>query len=130
MAALGHYSSMLGHEYEDMPGRSKEVGDNPHETTMLMRCKWCMSTPAKARQDGCHVRERQEMGSIVLREWNPDGMVRFADRLCATCERPIMGHMLRKGSELYWCHANQNQFSDGIAETVWDVPEGFGKDSL
>jgi hypothetical protein len=117
---------MLGHDFQDMPGRSMEIGDNPHETTMLLRCVWCMKTPAKARKDGCAVHELQEAGAVRLSAWNPEGVERFEGRCCMTCERPIMEHWLRNGSTLYWCYENQNKFSDGMTETYWDVPTGFG----
>jgi hypothetical protein len=120
---------MLAHDFVDMPGRSTEIGDNPHETVMLLRCRWCLKTPMKARADGCPMHELQENGSIVLSEYNPEGVERFGNRLCVTCERPIMSHSLRKGSDYYWCHANQNQWSDGMSETIWDVPANFGKHS-
>lgn len=114
---------MLSHEYRDMPG--KEDG----KTVLMLRCVWCMKTPTKARADGCPIHELAEVGSILLSEYNPEGVARFGDRSCSTCELPIMGHMLRKGSPEYWCYANHNQFSDGLNKTVWDVPDGLGKQS-
>lgn len=118
---------MLGHDFTDMPGRSLELGDNPRENVMLLRCRWCLRTPAKAREDGCPVHELEEVGSILLSVWNPDGMERFADRDCVTCGMPIMRHELHKGSDLYWCNTDGPQFSLGITGTTWDVPEGFGQ---
>lgn len=99
----------------DMPNRS--IG----AIEVLLRCHWCMKTPAKAREDGCPAHELEEMGQILLSEWNPAGVGYFARRLCVTCERPIMGHWLRKGSGEYWCHANQNQFSYGVDGCTKDV---------
>lgn len=120
-------NTLLPHDYVDMPGRSTEIGDNPHETIMLLRCRWCLQTPTKARADGCPTHELQENGSILLSVFNPDGVQRFGNRLCITCERPIMEHSLRKDSQLYWCHANQNQWSDGLDKTEWDVPTDMQK---
>lgn len=114
-------TAMLGHDFTDMPGKSTEIGDNPHETVMVMRCKWCMRTPANAREDGCPIHELEEVGIILLSMYNPDGVARFEGRACVTCERPIMGHFLRRGRPEYWCYENQLQFSDGITGCVWDV---------
>ena len=113
---------MLGHEYKDMPGRSTEIGANPRETVMMLRCTWCLKAPTKAREDGCPVHELDTVGSIVLSEYNPDGIERFGNRLCVTCERPIMGHFIRRNLPHYWCYENQNMISDGMNETTWDIP--------
>lgn len=109
---------MMSHEFTDMPGKSMD--------DMLMRCKWCMKTPTKAREDGCAIRELETNGSVLLADYNPDGVDYFKGRLCVTCGREIMGHELRRGSGEYWCHANQNQFSDGVLGCTVDIPEGFG----
>lgn len=118
-------STLAAHEFVDMPGKSPS-GDNPHETVMVLRCKWCMHTPTKARQDGCHIRELAETGSIELRVFNPDGIGRFAGRPCVTCYKPIMSHWLRNGSNVYWCKREGGVMSEGIADGAWDVPDGFG----
>lgn len=112
---------MLGHDFTDMPGKSFEIGANPHETVMMLRCRWCMRTPAKAREDGCPVHELEEVGTISLAEYNPEGVDYFKGRFCLACDLSIMTHELRHGSNLYWCFSNQNQFSDGITGCVWDV---------
>ena len=112
---------MLAHDFTNMPGKSTEIGDNPHETVMIMRCKWCMKTPAKARQDGCPIHELEEMGIILLSVFNPDGVIYFHGRKCVTCDGPIMGHYLRLGSAHYWCNATSGQFSEGINDCVFDV---------
>ena len=117
---------MLGHEYTDMPGRSTEIGDNPHETVMLLRCKWCMLTPSKAREDGCPKRELETVGKIRLSAFNPDGLTRFANRLCVTCHSDIMLHWLRdNGTMNYFCTEDGSQTSDGIIDPIWDIPNGF-----
>lgn len=112
---------MLPHDFIEMPSKATAIGDNPFETTMLLRCKACLKTPAKAREDGCPVRELTDVGQICLSEWNPAGIGYFNGRTCVTCERPIMEHWLRKGSQEYWCHENQNQFSYGVNGCVNDV---------
>jgi hypothetical protein len=68
-----------------------------------------------------------ESGPMKLRDFNPRGVLRFSGRKCVTCGREIMDHWLRSGSTEYWCHENQNQFSEGIENCRYDVPEGFGK---
>ena len=116
---------MLAHEFQGVPGRSTEIGDNPHETIMLLRCKWCMKTPSKAREDGCPIHELEETGYILLSLFNPEGVTYFHGRVCVTCEGPIMGHYLRRGSSHYWCHNVGHpldlQFSEGINDCVFDV---------
>lgn len=119
-------SSMLGHDFADMPGRSMELGDNPHETIMLMRCKWCMKTPTKAREDGCPVHELAENGIIRLDEYNPEGRERFAGRKCVTCGDEIMLHWLIDCADddlksRYWCDINGNGWSEGITDCTYDV---------
>ncbi len=105
---------MLAHDFTDMPCKGTQTG-------LMLRCRFCMKTPAKAREDGCPPRELEEVGQILLSEWNPEGVEYFNGRTCVTCEMPIMGHWLRKGSREYWCHANQNQFSYGVSGCVHDV---------
>ena len=118
---------MMAHEYEDMPGRSLEIGANPHENTMLLRCKWCMKTPAKAREDGCAKRELDIVGKIRLSLFNPEGMGRFSGRICVTCNGDIMDHWLRNdGTSNYFCTEDGSQTSDGIKDPIWDIPKGFG----
>jgi hypothetical protein len=106
---------MLGHEYESMPDRQAGLVE------MLLRCRWCFKTPMKAREDGCPIRELQEVGTILLSDYNPEGVKHFEGRLCVTCDGPIMGHALRRDSAHYWCFPNQNQFSNGITDCVFDV---------
>lgn len=112
---------MLQHDYKEMPGRSTAVGNNPHETVMILKCSWCLKTPSKARQDGCPIHELEEKGVIVLSEFNPGGVAYFHGRICLTCNGPIMGHFLRKGSPYYWCDEKSAQFSEGIDNCVYDV---------
>jgi hypothetical protein len=118
--------SLAAHDFQDMPGRDvRTEGANPYENVMILRCKWCMNTPTKARKDGCHVRELAETGSMMLRVYNPDGIGRFAGRPCVTCKEPIMSHWLRAGSNDYWCQREGGVISEGIADGQWDVPEGM-----
>jgi hypothetical protein len=112
---------MLGHDFQDMPGRSTETGDNPHETVMLLRCKWCNKTPVKAREDGCPIRELDETGSIVLSMFNPSGVGYFNGRTCVTCRQEIMGHKLYKGTPYYWCEDGRQ--SEGINDCIYDVSD-------
>lgn len=112
---------MLAHDFQNMP--SKAIGFNPYETEMTLRCRWCMKTPSKARDNGCPVHELEENGLISLADYNPEGVEYFKDRICVTCERPIMDHQLRRGSTEYWCYANQNQFSYGINDCIIDTKD-------
>lgn len=107
---------MMAHDFVEMPTRSKA---GTLET--LLRCSFCFKTPMSAREDGCHIRELEQNGRILLSDYNPDGVKYFGDRLCITCSQPIMRHELRSGSSLYWCFSNQLQWSDGIDNPVWDV---------
>lgn len=72
-----------------------------------------------------------ESGPMMLRDFNPKGVLRFQGRKCVTCGSEIMDHWLRHDMDaslkgLYWCTRDGNQWSEGIDGTVWDVPEGFG----
>lgn len=111
--------TLLAHDYQDMPSRDVHTES---ENVMILRCKWCMNTPTRARKDGCPIRELMEAGSIILRVYNPDGIGRFAGRPCITCKEPIMSHWLRYGSNDYWCQREGGIISEGIADGTWDVP--------
>jgi hypothetical protein len=68
---------------------------------------------------------------MMLRDFNPKGVLRFRGRKCITCGGEIMDHWLRPSLDasikgLYWCARDGDGWSEGLAETVWDVPEGFG----
>lgn len=112
---------MLWHDFQEMPSRSTEIGDNPYETIMLLRCKWCNKTPKKAREDGCPIHELEETGSIFLYAFNPAGVDYFKGRTCVTCGNEIMDHMLYRGSDAYWCSADRT--SEGINDCVYDVSD-------
>lgn len=112
---------MLSHDFTDMPGKGTEIGDNFNETVMMLRCKWCLKRPTKAREDGCPIRELEENGKIILSLFNPEGVAYFHGRVCVTCEGPIMGHFLRRNSPHYWCHETEAKFSEGINNCVFDV---------
>lgn len=103
---------MLAHDFTDMPG---QLGDQ------VLRCKWCMKTPTKAREDGCAIHELEEKGSILLAQFNPGGVEYFKGRDCVTCHAPIMVHYLRKGSSDYWCFETLDQISEGINDCKHDV---------
>lgn len=111
---------ILAHEFVDMPGHATD-SVSPNDTIMLMRCKWCMKTPTKAREDGCPTRELAEVGCIRLSQWNPAGVDYFKGRTCVTCHDPIMEHWLRIASEEYWCYFNEMQKSEGINDCVFEV---------
>lgn len=108
---------MLVHDYVDMPG---QLGDQ------VLRCKWCMKTPSKAREDGCPMRELQEVGHITLKQFNPGGVERFKNRTCVTCSGQIMEHwLLWDGNpamrDKYWCTVEGDQFSEGVNDCKHDV---------
>jgi hypothetical protein len=73
-----------------------------------------------------------EEGGIKVRDFNPKAILRFTGRKCLTCGEEILDHWIRHSDDPdlraeYWCSKNGNQFSEGLNETVWDVPEGLGK---
>ena len=73
-----------------------------------------------------------ESGPMMLRDFNPKGVLRFMGRTCVTCGAEIMDHFLRPSDDanmkgLYWCTQAGPTFSQGINGTVWDVPKEFGK---
>jgi hypothetical protein len=73
-----------------------------------------------------------ESGPMLLRDFNPKGVLRFSGRKCITCNGEIMDHWLRPADNPdlraeYWCSKEGPTFSQGLVETTWDVPEGFGR---
>lgn len=112
---------MLAHDFIDMPGKNTEIGFKPEETVMMLRCKWCMKTPTKAREDGCPIHELEEVGVIILSQFNPEGVAYFHGRVCVTCDGPIMGHFLRRASPHYWCTKDKPTVCEGINNCVFDV---------
>lgn len=103
---------MLGHNFENMPGRLEET---------ILRCTWCKKPPTKAREDGCPIHELEENGKILLSVFNPEGIPHFHGRFCLTCNGPIMGHYLRRNSPHYWCSEDKLKYSEGINDCVWEV---------
>ncbi len=68
-----------------------------------------------------------ESGPMMLRDFNPKGILRFQGRKCVTCGGEIMDHWLRDDIDvsvkgLYWCTRDGMGWSAGLTETVWDVP--------
>jgi hypothetical protein len=68
---------------------------------------------------------------MLLKDFNPKAVLRFAGRKCITCGNEIMEHWLRPNDDPdlraeYWCSDMGDVFSAGIADGEWDVPEGFG----
>ena len=112
---------MLGHDFQDMPGRSMAEGDNPRENVMLLRCRFCARTPSRAREDGCPINELETNGSIVLSDFNPAGVEHFGVRACVTCGEPIMAHRLVRGSDAYWCPMNAGLRSEGVEGCVTET---------
>jgi hypothetical protein len=73
-----------------------------------------------------------ESGPMLLCDFNPKGLLRFAGRKCITCGNEIMDHWLRPADDPdlrgeYWCTKDGNQFSQGIENCTIDLPEGFNK---
>jgi hypothetical protein len=67
-----------------------------------------------------------ESGPMLIREFNPKGILRFTGRKCITCGQEILDHWLRPADDPdlrgeYWCTKDGKQFSEGISDTVWDV---------
>lgn len=73
-----------------------------------------------------------ESGPMLLRDFNPKGVLRFQGRKCVTCHGEIMDHWLRPNDDPdlrgeYWCMRDGDQYSQGITDCTVDIPEGFGK---
>lgn len=74
-----------------------------------------------------------ESGPMLLRDFNPKGVLRFQGRKCInlSCGREIMDHWLRPADDPdlraeYWCEKEGGTYSLGLSEAKWEVPEGFG----
>ncbi len=62
-----------------------------------------------------------ESGPMLLRDFNPRGVLRFTGRKCMTCSGEIMDHWLRHADDPdlrgeYWCTRDGGQFSMGLVE--------------
>jgi len=73
-----------------------------------------------------------ESGPILLRDFNPRGVLRFTGRKCISCSNEIMDHWLRPNDDPdlrgeYWCTKDGDTFSQGISDCTVDIPEGFGQ---
>lgn len=60
-------------------------------------------------------------GPIQLFIFNPKGLERFGDRVCMTCNGPIMSHWMRPNPDpelrgSYWCSREGNQASEGMKD--------------
>lgn len=58
-------------------------------------------------------------GPKTLAEFNPKGVLRFQDRVCETCDGPIMGHYLLPLEDVekrytYWCDKEGTRASTGM----------------
>lgn len=98
-------------------------------------CTVCAECRGEQTRSSANTEPQQllDSGPMLLRDFNPKGILRFSGRKCVTCQNEIMDHWLRKDMDksllgLYWCTRDGNQWSEGIDQTVWDVPEGFGQD--
>jgi hypothetical protein len=73
-----------------------------------------------------------DSGPMLLRDFNPKGVLRFMGRKCVTCNGEIMDHWLRPSNDAelrteYWCTREGPEFSLGLDNCTFDVPEGFGQ---
>lgn len=62
-----------------------------------------------------------DSGPMMVRDFNPKGVLRFAGRKCVTCEDEIMDHWLRPADDPdlrgeYWCQREGGTFSLGLEE--------------
>ncbi len=69
-----------------------------------------------------------ESGPMTLRDFNPKAVLHFQGRKCVTCGNEIMDHWLVHDESadvrgLYWCDVEAKQWSEGIADAIWDVPK-------
>jgi hypothetical protein len=60
-----------------------------------------------------------ESGPMLLRDFNPKGVLRFTGRKCVTCKGEIMDHWLRPHDDPdlrgeYWCTKDGSMFSQGL----------------
>lgn len=67
-----------------------------------------------------------ESGPMMIRDFNPKGVLRFQGRKCVTCDGEIMDHWLRPNDDPdlraeYWCTKDGNVFSQGITDCTIDV---------
>jgi len=62
-----------------------------------------------------------EGGPMLLRDFNPRGVLRFAGRKCVTCGNEIMEHWLRPSPDQemrgeYWCQREGGGYSLGLEQ--------------
>jgi hypothetical protein len=67
-----------------------------------------------------------ESGPMLIRDFNPKGILRFQGRKCITCGNEIMDHWLRPNDDPdlrgeYWCTKDGNAYSLGITDCTIDV---------
>lgn len=60
-----------------------------------------------------------ESGPMMLRDFNPKGVLRFTGRKCETCNGEIMDHWLRNSLDpdmrgVYWCDKDGRRMSAGM----------------
>ncbi len=62
-----------------------------------------------------------DSGPMMIRDFNPRGIIRFTGRTCVTCGAEILDHWLRPSDDPdlrgeYWCTRDGNTFSQGLTE--------------
>lgn len=67
-----------------------------------------------------------ESGPMLLRDFNPKGILYWTGRKCLTCHGEIMDHWLIHFADAelkgrYWCDKDGNGWSEGIAGCQYDV---------
>lgn len=62
-----------------------------------------------------------QSGPMLIREFNPKGVLRFTGRKCITCGEEILDHWLRPNDDPdlrgeYWCQREGGSYSLGLQE--------------
>lgn len=67
-----------------------------------------------------------ESGPMLLKDFNPKGLLYWTGRKCITCGQEIMNHWLISYADpelkgRYWCDRDGNGWSEGISDCQYDV---------
>ncbi len=67
-----------------------------------------------------------ESGPMLLKDFNPKGILYWTGRKCVTCHGEIMDHWLisfvdPELKSLYWCDREGKEFSEGISDCIYEV---------